>query len=130
MDEQGARDSADDATEQASNLVEQGKAKVQELQGAASDAMQQARSTAQDLGQQARSAMSDAAGAAQDIARRARDQASAAAGNLYEQGSRALYEQGSRAGGYLSRNVEENPLAALLIAGAVGYGLAYLIHRH
>jgi hypothetical protein len=29
----------------------------------------------------------------------------------------------------LSRYAAEQPLTALLIAGAAGYGLAYLIHR-
>jgi len=29
---------------------------------------------------------------------------------------------------YLTQNVDEYPLAALLIAGMIGYGLAYLIH--
>jgi hypothetical protein len=36
--------------------------------------------------------------------------------------------QGARAGGYLSRYAAQ-PLTALLIAGVLGYGLAYLIHR-
>ena len=81
---------------------------------------EQARNTVRNLGEQARSAMDDPGAAAQDLARRAREQASMA-GDV-------LYQQGSRAGEYLSRNINEYPLAALLIAGAVGYGLAYLIH--
>ena len=81
---------------------------------------EQARSTAQNLGEQARAAMADPGATAQELARRAREQASMA--------TDALYQQGARAGEYLSRNVNEYPLAALLIAGAVGYGLAYLIH--
>jgi hypothetical protein len=39
------------------------------------------------------------------------------------------YRQGARAGEYVSRNTAEQPLLALLIAGAVGYGIAYMIHR-
>ena len=59
------------------------------------------------------------------------EQAGSVARNLGEQASAAsgaLYEQGARAGDYVSRNVNEYPLPALLVAGAVGYGLAYLIH--
>src|SRR3954453_11487757 len=59
------------------------------------------------------------------------EQAGSVARNLGEQASPAsgaLYEQGARAGDYVSRNVNEYPLPALLVAGAVGYGLAYLIH--
>jgi len=59
------------------------------------------------------------------------EQAGSVARNLGEQASAAsdaLYQQGARAGDYVSRNVNEYPLPALLVAGAVGYGLAYLIH--
>jgi hypothetical protein len=59
------------------------------------------------------------------------EQAGSMARNLGEQASAAtgaLYQQGTRAGEYVSRNVNEYPLPALLVAGAIGYGLAYLIH--
>jgi ElaB/YqjD/DUF883 family membrane-anchored ribosome-binding protein len=81
---------------------------------------EQARNMVRNLGEQARSAVADPGATAQDLARRAREQASTA-GDM-------LYQQGSRAGEYLSRNINEYPFAALLIAGAVGYGLAYLVH--
>ena len=55
-----------------------------------------------------------------DIGDQVRDQTSAA-GDV-------LYRQGQRTGEYLTQNVSEYPLAALLIAGVIGYGLAYLIH--
>ena len=38
------------------------------------------------------------------------------------------YDQGARAGEYVTRNVHQYPATALLIAAAVGYGVAYLIH--
>ena len=38
------------------------------------------------------------------------------------------YRQGVRAGEYVSQNTAEQPLLALLIAGAIGYGIAYMIH--
>ena len=88
--------------------------------GMTEQARNQARNMVRNLGEQARSAMGDPGATAQDLARRAREQASMAGD--------ALYQQGTRAGEYLSRNINEYPLAALLIAGAVGYGLAYLIH--
>jgi hypothetical protein len=40
-----------------------------------------------------------------------------------------LYDQGSQSGEYLRRYTFQQPIAALLIAGAIGYSLAYLIHR-
>jgi ElaB/YqjD/DUF883 family membrane-anchored ribosome-binding protein len=75
---------------------------------------------ARDVGEQARAAAADAGATAQDLARRGREQAAAA--------SDALYQQGMRAGEYLTENVNEYPLTALLIAGAIGYGIAFLIH--
>ena len=38
------------------------------------------------------------------------------------------YKQGAQAADYVSRNTAEQPLLALLIAGAVGYAIAYMIH--
>src|SRR5829696_8153296 len=35
-----------------------------------------------------------------------------------------------RAGEYLTRNVNEYPLAALMVAGPIGYGVAYLVHSN
>ena len=75
---------------------------------------------ARNVGEQARSAAATTTATAQDLARRAREQAAPAAN--------AIYEQGARAGEYVTRNVHEYPATALLIAGAIGYGLAYLIH--
>jgi ElaB/YqjD/DUF883 family membrane-anchored ribosome-binding protein len=37
--------------------------------------------------------------------------------------------QGSRAGDVITQYAAEQPVTALLVAGAIGYGLAYLIHR-
>ena len=98
-------------------MIDQAGEQAQEL---AHDAMEQTSATVRHLSEQARAAMADPGATAQELARRAREQA-AIAGD-------ALYQQGTRAGEYLTRNVNEYPLAALLIAGAVGYGLAYLIH--
>jgi ElaB/YqjD/DUF883 family membrane-anchored ribosome-binding protein len=45
------------------------------------------------------------------------------------QAANSVYQQGARAGGSVSQYTTEQPLTALVIAGALGYGLAYLIHR-
>ena len=82
--------------------------------------MEQAKSMARNVGEQARTMANSATSTAQDLARRAREQTSAA--------TDTLYEQGAQAGQYLTRNVNEYPLTALLVAGAIGYGLGYLIH--
>jgi len=55
-----------------------------------------------------------------DIGDQARAQGSAAGD--------ALYRQGQRTGEYLTQNINEYPFVALLIAGMIGYGLAYLMH--
>jgi hypothetical protein len=61
-----------------------------------------------------------ARGAMADLARQAREQAGAA-GEQFQ-------EQGARAGEYLTANVKAYPVTALLLAGAIGYGIAYLIY--
>jgi ElaB/YqjD/DUF883 family membrane-anchored ribosome-binding protein len=83
--------------------------------GASSESgtMEQAKTMARNVGDQARSLASTATSTAQDLARRAREQTSVAT---------------DTAGEYLTRNVNEYPLTALLVAGAIGYGLGYLIH--
>ena len=45
------------------------------------------------------------------------------------QAATTVYQQSARAGESVSRYAAEQPLTALLVAAAIGYGLAYLIHR-
>jgi ElaB/YqjD/DUF883 family membrane-anchored ribosome-binding protein len=61
------------------------------------------------------------AGQASEVIKSAANQAGDAASTLYR--------QGADAGGEVSRYVAEQPMTALLVAAALGYGLAYLIHR-
>jgi ElaB/YqjD/DUF883 family membrane-anchored ribosome-binding protein len=103
----------------AKGKLDQGKAKVEELQATAGDVVQQVKTVAQDFGEQAKSTVANVGDVVHDFARQARDQVGPAADKLYQ--------QGTRAGDALIRNVEQNPLLALLIAGAIGYGLSYLI---
>ena len=69
--------------------------------------VERAKAMARNLGDQARAVVSD---------------------ENVERAKTVAREQSARAGEYVTRNVHENPYAALLIAGAIGYGLAYLIH--
>ena len=76
---------------------------------------------AADLAQKASNAGFQAVDAVQGAARDVANQASQAAATVYQ--------QGARAGGSVSRFATEQPLTALLVAAAIGYGAAYLIHR-
>ncbi len=67
------------------------------------------------------------------IANQAFEQAAAMVRNVGDQASAAgdaLYQQSARAGQYVTRNVNQHPLPALLIAGAIGYMTAYLINTY
>jgi uncharacterized protein YjbJ (UPF0337 family) len=64
------------------------------------------------------------AGEARDTLRDAADTAIDYAEDAYDQGRRAAHQGAST----ITQYVEETPLLALLVAGAVGYGLALLVH--
>jgi ElaB/YqjD/DUF883 family membrane-anchored ribosome-binding protein len=90
----------------------------------AGSALAKAVETAEDLanrvGEQTRPAIAKITETAHDLASRAREQTAPA--------TQAVYDQGARAGQYVTRNIHQYPATALLIAAAVGYGLAYLLH--
>jgi len=112
---------ADKAAAAAQSTVQdkfdQGKVMLQDAKAAAGDAIGRATSVARDMS----AAGTQAGEVIQGVARQVGNQASQAA--------TTLYEQGTSAGSYVSRYTAEQPWTALLIAAAVGYGLAYLIHR-
>ena len=131
-DQSAMSDSASEVGEKVSNLsaqtqetvryaIDRGKPMLHNLQAKAGDVMGQAT----DMGRQASSvgvqAVTQASNAVQGAARQVSSQASHAATKVYE--------QGAGAGGYITRYTAEQPLTALLIAAATGYGIAYLIHR-
>jgi hypothetical protein len=143
MDQQGVEgrmsDTAAKIGDTGSNLAAQTEAGVQ-------GKLDQGKSLLYDLRANAGEAMDKAT----DLARKASivgGQAVARAGDAIDQGGDAIQgaarevgnaageamtkfcQQGGRAGGYVSRYTTDQPLTALLIAGALGYGLAYLIHR-
>jgi ElaB/YqjD/DUF883 family membrane-anchored ribosome-binding protein len=101
----------------AQDKLDQAKPVIRELRESAGAAMDKAA----DFAQRASNAGVQAVDTVQGVARDVANQASQAA--------TAVYQQGARAGGSVSRYTAEQPLTALLIAAAIGYGIAYLIHR-
>jgi ElaB/YqjD/DUF883 family membrane-anchored ribosome-binding protein len=95
--------------------------KGEQVQARASEALSHAGTMIRTAGEQARSVAEDASTAAQDLARKARDQAVAAGDTLCK--------QGTQASDYLAARVSEYPLTAVIIAGAVGYGLALMMRN-
>jgi hypothetical protein len=92
-----------------------------------------------DAANDAKNGAPAAAGSLSDLAGRARSAAVEAVntvqGAAIETGKHVrdaaaeTYRQGARASEYVNRNTAEQPMLALLIAGAIGYGIAYMIHR-
>jgi ElaB/YqjD/DUF883 family membrane-anchored ribosome-binding protein len=112
------------AAQTQSNLqgkIEQGKAILDNAKAGAGDAIEKATAVVRDVSAAGAQAAAKANEVMQDVARGVGDRATQAA--------TALYQQGTNAGGYLSRYAAEQPLTALLLAAALGYTLAYLVHR-
>jgi hypothetical protein len=83
--------------------------------------------SAEDLVGQAKETVRDLAGSASDAAREAYTEGKRyvrRAQEAYPQAER-YYRDGSRAVGH---QVSENPLLSVLVAGAIGYALAWMIH--
>jgi hypothetical protein len=102
--------------------VDQGKPVLRDLQAGAGAAIDKVAGLARDASSAGIQAVAQASDTIQGVAREV--------GSKVDQAANTAYQQGARAGGYVSRYAAEQPLSALLIAGAIGYGLAYLIHRH
>ena len=101
--------------------IDQGRPALRDLQASAGAAIDKAAGLARDASSSGVQAVAQASDAIQGVARDV--------GNKVDQAAITAYQQGARASGYVSRYAAEQPLTALLIAGAIGYGLAYLIHR-
>ena len=80
----------------------------------ASGRVREAAGTVQNLYGQAKDAMKDAGDAATSFAKDAMDNS----GETYRDGSRAVAKQ-----------VQDNPIGALLIAGGIGFALAMMMNR-
>ena len=98
MDDNQASDAAKNLKAGISNAVEAGS----DLAGKAQAAAVQAGSTIRDAAIETSKQVGDAAA--------------------------KTYAQGSQAAEYVSRQTAEQPLLALLVAGAIGYAIAYMIH--
>ena len=101
----------------AQDRVDQSKSVLRDLQESAAAAVDKTADLARQVSAPAVQAADTIQGIARDV------------GNQVGQAASTVYEQGARAGGSVSRYTAEQPLTALVIAGAIGYGLAYLIHR-
>jgi ElaB/YqjD/DUF883 family membrane-anchored ribosome-binding protein len=131
-DESGLSDSAAKVADKVGNLaaqtqgtvrdaVDRGRPMLHDVQAKAGEAMGQATDMARKASSAGLQAVTQASDTVQGAARQVSSQASQAASKVYE--------QGAWAGGYITRYTTEQPLTALLIAAAIGYGIAYLIHR-
>jgi len=89
---------------------EQAKSVITETTEAAKAAVSRGMTAAQEAGE-----------AAQGMARQAAQQATAAAGTVYNQSLEAR--------DVLEQAVVQNPFLSLLVAGAIGYGLACLVRN-
>ena len=132
MDQLRGEDVVSDATEKVGNTVGDLGARAGNI---VQDKVDESKSVLRDLRESAAAAVDKTADLARKVSAPAVQAADAIegiardVGNQMGQAASAVYEQGARAGGSVSRYTAEQPLTTLLIAGAIGYGLAYLIHR-
>jgi ElaB/YqjD/DUF883 family membrane-anchored ribosome-binding protein len=114
-------DMVDDLTtktqETVQDNIDHAKPVLRDLRESAGAAMDKAADLAQKASAAGVQALDTVQGTARDVADRA------------GQAATAIYQQGARAGGSVGRYTSEQPLTALLVAAAIGYGIAYLIHR-
>ena len=110
-----------DVAMQLRGKIEQGMGDIQAAIGKARDAGATIADAASTFVKQATTGGAKAASVLQDAARKGSTDAGEIGGRVYEDARRASQS--------LARTVEEQPLAALLIAAAIGYGIAYLVHR-
>jgi uncharacterized protein YjbJ (UPF0337 family) len=110
-----------DVATQLRGKIDQGVAEFQAAIGKAKEAGATMADAAATFVKQASNTGAKAASALQDAAKKASTDAT-------EIGER-VYGDARRASQSLARTVEEQPLAALLVAAAIGYGIAYLVHR-
>jgi ElaB/YqjD/DUF883 family membrane-anchored ribosome-binding protein len=100
----------------ASDLSDQ----VGKLRDQAQAGIDAAAAQAKEMAKKGADAIQETGAAAWEVAQQARAQAREAAGQLYEQGERGARE--------ITARIEERPWAALLVAAALGYAIAYLVH--
>jgi ElaB/YqjD/DUF883 family membrane-anchored ribosome-binding protein len=77
--------------------------------------MSEPKDTVHRMAEQARSAITDTANTVRGVASEAGNQASAAA--------EAVYAQGNEVADVIEEAIRRNPWSAVLLAGAIGYGI-------
>jgi ElaB/YqjD/DUF883 family membrane-anchored ribosome-binding protein len=102
----------------------------QKARAAGDENIERIKEMARKLSEQARAmAGEDNVERAKEMARNLREQARAFVGDENIQRAKTVaLEQSQRTRELVDRGVRENPYATLLIAGAIGYGIAYLVH--
>jgi len=118
MDQSKPWEAAKDAAGQTGKAANEA---VQRVGERVQPAFDQGKVAAQDLAYRASAAGRQAADQAGEWIEGVAPQVREAASNLYD--------QGSRSGEYVRHYVVREPVASMLVAGLIGYGLAYLIHR-
>jgi ElaB/YqjD/DUF883 family membrane-anchored ribosome-binding protein len=118
MSEQRMDKQVKDAARQAKGALAE---TAENAKGALAETAENAKSTLAETAEKVKSVASDVGETAQEYAREAGRQATAAAQNLYGQSNVVLDA--------VERTVVENPWPALLVAGAIGYGLACLVKQ-
>jgi ElaB/YqjD/DUF883 family membrane-anchored ribosome-binding protein len=116
MDQTGPREIAKETIEETRDTAN---ASARQTETAVQRALDRGKSVLQDLTSQASETSRQAMGRASEFIDSVAPKAKQAASNLYE--------QGTRSGDYLRQYVTQEPLAAMLVAGAVGFTLGYLI---
>ena len=117
-----AAKAASAAAVKAKAALEQSNGNTHEPHQEAGDMPARVKNAAGDAVEHVKAAAGEAlASAAENIGEPAGDEAAEAA--------EALLGHTRRAGDRVLRSAAANPLTALMVAGAVGYGLGYLLHR-
>jgi ElaB/YqjD/DUF883 family membrane-anchored ribosome-binding protein len=116
MDQTRAREIAKEAGEQAGKTINEAE---QRAEAAVQPALDQGKAALQDLANRASAAGTQTAGQVGEFIEEVAPQARQVAGNLYA--------QGSRSGANIRQYAAQEPLAAMLVAGAIGFALGYLI---
>jgi hypothetical protein len=118
-----AATAVDAAAEQAKDMAHRASAASQQA-GKLGD---KAAATIDTAADQAKDMAQRAASVAQETVRTA-SETGAAAWEVAQKAGAEAYARGERGARELAERIEQRPIAALLIAGALGYAVAYLVH--
>jgi ElaB/YqjD/DUF883 family membrane-anchored ribosome-binding protein len=129
MDQQKDQEALSDAVATVAGAASDFAAQTQELAQQKMKEVKPALRTVQASAGDAMNKVTDLARKASDVGVQAATQAGDAVQGAAREAGNQAYQQATRVQGYVSEFVTQQPLAALLVAGAIGYGLAYLMLR-